>query len=79
MRICVAALLEQMDLSSVTDPLWKRFYYQEFGEEHTNKVVARLKALKETRPDAKYTWWELFAVKFCSFLHSFASTSDMLP
>ncbi|CAD6246825.1 unnamed protein product [Miscanthus lutarioriparius] len=53
----------KMDLSSVTDPLWKRFYYQEFGQEHTNKVIARLKALKETRPDAKYTWWELFAAR----------------
>ncbi|XP_066350965.1 uncharacterized protein [Miscanthus floridulus] len=53
----------EMDLSSVTDPLWKRFYYQEFGQEHTNKVIARLKALKETRPDAKYTWWRLFEAR----------------
>ena len=65
--VCVAALLEQMDLSSVTDPLWKRFYFREFGEEHTNKVIARLKSLKETRSDTKYTWWKLFEVNSVPF------------
>ncbi|KAG0522681.1 hypothetical protein BDA96_07G058600 [Sorghum bicolor] len=53
----------KMDLSSVTDPLWKRFYFREFGEEHTNKVIARLKSLKETRSDTKYTWWKLFEAR----------------
>jgi hypothetical protein len=55
-----------MDLSLVTDPLWRRFYQREFGQEHTSKVIARLKELGQKTP---YTWRELFAVKSCSLLH----------
>jgi elongin-A len=32
----------EMDLSPVTDSLWKRFYQREFGEEHTNMVIKRM-------------------------------------
>ncbi|GJN12345.1 hypothetical protein PR202_ga30615 [Eleusine coracana subsp. coracana] len=31
----------QMDLSSITDPLWKLFYQRQFGEEHTKDVTSR--------------------------------------
>ncbi|AQK41228.1 hypothetical protein Zm00014a_009357 [Zea mays] len=50
----------EMDLSLVTDPLWRRFYQREFGQEHTSKVIARLKELGQKTP---YTWRELFAAK----------------
>ncbi|CAO2164257.1 unnamed protein product [Urochloa humidicola] len=33
----------QMDLSDITDPLWRRFYRQQFGEDHTNLVIKRIK------------------------------------
>ena len=61
---CVACLLEQMNLSPVTDSLWKRFYQREFGEEHTNMVIKRM---KESGGRARYTWRELFKVRRCAF------------
>jgi elongin-A len=56
-------LLEQKDLTEITDPLWKRFYQKEFGEDHTNLVIKRIKAAKGKVP----TWRELFEVRPCSF------------
>jgi len=50
----------EMDLSPVTDSLWKRFYQREFGEEHTNMVIKRM---KESGGRARYTWRELFKAK----------------
>ncbi|CAL5003833.1 unnamed protein product [Urochloa decumbens] len=47
-----------MDLSEVTDPLWRRFYRQQFGEDHTNLVINRMK-----ESGIYYTWRELFEVK----------------
>ncbi|TVU42974.1 hypothetical protein EJB05_09401 [Eragrostis curvula] len=49
----------QMDLSPITDPLWKRFYQRQFGEDHTNGVIMKMKA----RPDKHYKWKDLFRVK----------------
>ncbi|CAO2200629.1 unnamed protein product [Urochloa humidicola] len=48
----------QMDLSEVTDPLWRRFYRQEFGEDHTNLVIKRMKEC-----GGQYTWKALYDVK----------------
>ncbi|OEL24881.1 hypothetical protein BAE44_0014099, partial [Dichanthelium oligosanthes] len=50
----------EMDLSPVTDPLWRRFYQREFGEEHANQVIKRMKGMPET---AHYTWKDLFKAK----------------
>lgn len=50
----------QMDLSPITDPLWRRFYQKEFGEDHTNLVIKRM---KEAKGKARYTWKELFKAK----------------
>lgn len=52
----------EMDLSPVTDPLWKRFYQREFGQDHTNKVVTRLKEAEDKMVE-KFTWWQLFTAK----------------
>ncbi|CAO2210019.1 unnamed protein product [Urochloa humidicola] len=48
----------KMDLSEVTDPLWRRFYRQQFGEDHTNLVIKRMK-----ESGGYYTWRDLFEVK----------------
>jgi len=50
----------EMDISPVTDSLWKRFYQREFGEEHTNMVIKRM---KESGGRVRYTWRELFKAK----------------
>ena len=48
----------QMDISPVTDVLWKRFYQQQFGEDNTNLVVKKMK-----QSGARYKWKDLFKVK----------------
>ncbi|KAL6840807.1 hypothetical protein ACP4OV_029333 [Aristida adscensionis] len=48
----------EMDLSPVTDALWKRFYRQQFGEEHLNTVIRRMKNSPKS-----FTWKELFKAK----------------
>ncbi|RLN03810.1 hypothetical protein C2845_PM13G04300 [Panicum miliaceum] len=50
----------KMDLSPITNSLWKRFYQREFGEEHTNMVIKRMKA---SGGRVCYTWRELFKAK----------------
>lgn len=65
MIVCVPGLLEQMDLSSITDPLWRRFYQREFGVDHTNQVIEKMKAIR----GKTFTWRELFKVKTLFFLH----------
>nr|CAB3480130.1 unnamed protein product [Digitaria exilis] len=49
----------RMDLSSITDPLWRRFYQREFGVDHTNQVIEKMKAIR----GKTFTWRELFKAK----------------
>ncbi|KAK3121114.1 hypothetical protein QOZ80_8BG0646310 [Eleusine coracana subsp. coracana] len=49
----------EMDLSSITDPLWKLFYQRQFGEEHTKVVTRKMKEY----PNKRFTWKDLFRVK----------------
>uniref|UniRef100_A0A0E0LRQ4 Elongin-A n=1 Tax=Oryza punctata TaxID=4537 RepID=A0A0E0LRQ4_ORYPU len=48
----------EMDLTPVTDKLWKLFYTQQFGEENANQVVKRM-----STSGARYKWKDLFDVK----------------
>uniref|UniRef100_A0ACD6A1R2 Uncharacterized protein n=1 Tax=Avena sativa TaxID=4498 RepID=A0ACD6A1R2_AVESA len=48
----------EMDISPVTDVLWKRFYQQQFGEENLNLVIKKMK-----QSGARYKWKELFKAK----------------
>ncbi|XP_062191750.1 uncharacterized protein LOC133895450 isoform X2 [Phragmites australis] len=48
----------KMDLSPVTDALWKRFYQRQFGEDNLNLVI---KKMKQSR--AHYKWQDLFRAK----------------
>ncbi|KAJ1267468.1 hypothetical protein BS78_07G058500 [Paspalum vaginatum] len=48
----------EMDLSPVTDPLWRQFYQREFGQEHTNLVIKKMKL-----GGANYKWRDLFKTK----------------
>uniref|UniRef100_A0ACD6AGR1 Uncharacterized protein n=1 Tax=Avena sativa TaxID=4498 RepID=A0ACD6AGR1_AVESA len=48
----------EMDISPVTDVLWKRFYQQQFGEENLNLVVKKMK-----QSGARYKWKELYKAK----------------
>jgi len=48
----------EMDISPVTDVLWKRFYQQQFGEDNTNLVVKKMK-----QSGARYKWKDLFKAK----------------
>jgi hypothetical protein len=50
-----------MDISPVTDVLWKRFYQQQFGEDNMNLVVKKMK-----QSGARYKWKDLFKVKLLS-------------
>ncbi|KAK1601834.1 hypothetical protein QYE76_032730 [Lolium multiflorum] len=47
-----------MDISPVTDVLWKRFYQQQFGEDNMNLVVKKMK-----QSGARYKWKDLFKAK----------------
>ncbi|XP_062195160.1 uncharacterized protein LOC133898466 isoform X2 [Phragmites australis] len=50
--------LTEMDLSPVTDALWKRFYQRQFGEDHMNHVIKRMK-----HSGVHYKWKDLFRAK----------------
>jgi elongin-A len=47
-----------MDLSPITDKLWKKFFEKQFGENCTNEVV---KKMKEKR--VSFTWLQLYEAK----------------
>jgi elongin-A len=47
-----------MDISPVTNVLWKRFYQHQFGEDNLNVVVDKMK-----QTGARYKWKDLFKVK----------------
>jgi hypothetical protein len=63
-----------MDLSPITDPLWKRFYQRQFGQDHTNAVSARLKQCR----DKHFTWKDLFKVNMQFFLCFFVQKLYMV-
>uniref|UniRef100_A0A0E0QEV1 Elongin-A n=2 Tax=Oryza TaxID=4527 RepID=A0A0E0QEV1_ORYRU len=48
----------EMDLTPVTDKLWKLFYTRQFGEENANQVVKRM-----SMSGARYKWKDLFDAK----------------
>ncbi|XP_006659167.2 translation initiation factor IF-2 isoform X1 [Oryza brachyantha] len=48
----------KMDLSPITNKLWKLFYRRQFGEDCVNGVIKRMKT-----SGARYTWKELFEAK----------------
>ncbi|WVZ94895.1 hypothetical protein U9M48_040727 [Paspalum notatum var. saurae] len=50
----------QMDLSPVTDPLWRQFYQREFGQEQLNIAIENV---KQAGPKAHYKWRDLFKTK----------------
>ncbi|KAI5006065.1 hypothetical protein ZWY2020_033308 [Hordeum vulgare] len=48
----------QMDLTGVTDVLWKRFFQREFGEADMNVAIKRMK-----ESGVRYKWKKLFEAK----------------
>lgn len=48
----------EMDISPATDVLWKTFYQRQFGEDHTNNVVKKMK-----QSGVNYQWKDLFNAK----------------
>ncbi|XP_044960240.1 uncharacterized protein LOC123411371 isoform X1 [Hordeum vulgare subsp. vulgare] len=48
----------QMDLTGVTDVLWKRFFQREFGEADMNVAIKRMK-----ESGVRYKWKNLFEAK----------------
>lgn len=53
----VLNVLQERDLSPVTDKLWKKFYEAEFGAKSVEVVVERVKKFKVT-----FNWRQLYQV-----------------
>ncbi|KAH0453627.1 hypothetical protein IEQ34_017951 [Dendrobium chrysotoxum] len=56
--ICIENSTQEVDLSPVTNDLWKSFYEQQFGEENMMLVVRRMKQKKVV-----FKWKKLYEAK----------------
>lgn len=57
-------LLQDRDLSPVTDKLWKKFYKDSFGEDSFNTVVEKMRQKRVT-----FKWKQLYEVFDFTLLH----------
>ncbi|PKU85308.1 hypothetical protein MA16_Dca010467 [Dendrobium catenatum] len=60
--ICIENSTQDVDLSPVTNDLWKRFYEQQFGEENMMLVVKRMKQKRVV-----FKWKKLYEVELLGY------------